>query len=85
MVRFMLGSATGTRGSLRTRDTLDIARNHNRHVAFGMGIHACLGAPLARLEGEIAIPALLERFPDLRLAGDDLEWKPNEFLRGLEA
>ena len=85
MVRFMLGSANRDPRFFENPDTLDIARNHNRHVAFGMGIHACLGAPLARLEGEIAIPALLERFPDLRLADDDLEWKPNEFLRGLEA
>ena len=48
--------------------TLDLAREPNRHVAFGLGVHYCLGAPLARLEGQIAINTLLRRIPDLRLA-----------------
>jgi cytochrome P450 len=66
-------------------DTLDLARTDRHHVAFGRGIHFCLGAPLARLEGQIAIPALLRRFPDLALAeGHRLQWT-GSFLRGLEA
>ena len=54
-------------------------------MAFGRGIHFCLGAPLARLEGQIAIPALLRRFPGLALAeGHEPRWT-GSFLRGLEA
>jgi cytochrome P450 len=51
-------------------DRLDIAREPVRHVAFGEGIHHCLGAPLARLEGRIALEELLKRIPDYSLAGD---------------
>lgn len=58
----------------------------NRHIAFGKGIHACLGAPLARLEGQIALATLFTRYPDLRLAvtAEELRWRPG-FLRGLES
>jgi cytochrome P450 len=66
-------------------DVFDLIRTPNRHLAFGQGIHFCLGAPLARLEGRIAIDALVRRFPDLTLAVDpaELEWTPDFFLRGL--
>lgn len=58
-------------------DRLDITRTPNKHLAFGQGIHYCLGAPLARLEGKIAFCALLERFPNLRLSvpATDLRYK----------
>jgi cytochrome P450 len=65
-------------------DRFDIHRpDANRHIAFGKGIHACLGSPLARAEGEIAIATLLRRLPELRLAVpvEELTWRPN-FLRG---
>ncbi len=62
-----------------------IARADNRHVSFGHGVHFCLGAQLARLEGRIALGRLLERFPHLRLAADGLKWRRLTFLRGLEA
>lgn len=67
-------------------DRLDLGRGENRHLAFGKGIHMCLGAPLARLEGEVALGALLRRFPELRLAvpREELAWRPNFLLRGLE-
>ena len=62
----------------------DIAREDaNRHVAFGKGIHVCLGAPLARVEGEIAFATLARRYPDLRLAvpAEEIAWG-GSFLRG---
>lgn len=67
-------------------DTLDLAREPNRHVAFGLGVHYCLGAPLARLEGQIAIPTLLRRLPDLKLAAPPgpLRRRPGLLLNSLE-
>ena len=66
-------------------DRLDVGREDNRHLSFGFGTHFCLGAPLARLEGELAFRALLARFPKLELATDAVRHRPNPFLRGLEA
>jgi cytochrome P450 len=66
-------------------EQLDITRDPNPHLAFGLGAHFCLGAPLARLEGEIAFRALLERFPRLELAVEAPTYRPNPVLRGLTA
>jgi cytochrome P450 len=65
-------------------DSLDIARRPNRHLAFGYGIHFCLGAPLARLEAKLAFTTLLRRFPRLQLADPEPHWKPQVFMRGME-
>ena len=67
-------------------DRLDVGRDAGGHVAFGHGIHFCLGAPLARLEGEVAFGALLSRFPSLSLAADPatLRWRRSSLIRGLE-
>ncbi|WP_405545906.1 cytochrome P450 [Streptomyces phaeochromogenes] len=68
-------------------DRFDLGRDATGHLALGHGIHYCLGAPLARLETEIALAALLERLPDLKLDGDpgDLRWRPSLRARGLLA
>jgi cytochrome P450 PksS len=83
----MLNSANHDERVFANPDQLDIGRQPNRHVAFGMGIHLCLGLWLARLEGKIAMRALVQRFPNMRLAVPraELRWKPSESLRGLRS
>ncbi|GAB4192045.1 MAG: cytochrome P450 [Roseiflexaceae bacterium] len=86
-VHVVLASANRDEAQFPQADQLDIARAPNRHLSFGQGIHYCLGAPLARLEGQIAITTLLRRMPDLHLAIPDhaLPWRAGLVLRGLEA
>jgi cytochrome P450 len=62
-------------------DEIDIARSPNRHVTFGYGPHFCLGAPLARLEASIALPALHARYPEMHLAGGEITWVDGLGLR----
>jgi len=66
-------------------DRLDLSRQPNRHVAFGWAAHFCFGAPLARMEGQIAFDTLLRRLPELRLEPGPLEWRENLGLRGLNS
>ncbi|WP_342569987.1 cytochrome P450 [Paenibacillus sp. FSL R5-0749] len=87
MMLVALSSANRDSSQYENPDTFDITRKVNDHIAFGKGIHYCLGAPLARLEGEIAINALLHRLPEIRLNTDAklLEWRPGMIIRGLKA
>jgi cytochrome P450 len=83
MVMPFIGAADRDPAQFPDPDRLDLARADNRHVAFGMGIHFCLGAPLARLEGQIAIDTLVHRFPKLALATDRPQYRQSLTLRGL--
>lgn len=86
-VMVLLASADRDPSQFPDPDRFDITRPEaNRHLAFGKGIHACLGAPLARIEGQVAFATLLARFPHIRLAAprEDLRWRPGTLLRGLD-
>jgi len=83
----VIASANRDERQFTSPDTLDITREPNKHLTFGLGSHFCLGAPLARMEGQIAISTLLRRMSDLRLtvAPDSLRWRSGLVLRGLES
>ncbi len=83
MVMPFIGAADRDPAQFPDPDRLDIARADNRHIAFGWGIHFCLGAPLARVEGQIAINTLVERLPGLALATDIPQFRQSLTLRGL--
>jgi cytochrome P450 PksS len=87
LVLGVIGSANRDERQFTNPDTLDIARDPNRHLAFGQGVHYCVGAPLARMEGQIAINTLLRRCSNLRLAQapERLRWRRGLVLRGLES
>jgi len=79
-------SANVDPGRFPDGSSLDVGRDASGHLAFGHGIHYCLGAPLARLEGEIAFGSLLSRFGGLALAAPEssLRWRPSSLIHGLE-
>lgn len=85
LVIAVVGSANRDEARFRHADELDLHRAENKHVGFGRGPHFCLGAPLARLETEIALTTVLRRLPGLRLdiAPDELYWPPIPIFRGL--
>jgi pimeloyl-[acyl-carrier protein] synthase len=85
MVMPFIGAADRDPAQFPDPDRLDITRGDNRHIAFGWGIHFCLGAPLARVEGQIAINTLVRRFPKLALATDTPEFRQSLTLRGLKS
>jgi len=83
--RLSLNLAAANRDPARfnNADRFEIERSEGRHVGFGFGIHFCLGAALARMEGQAAIGAVVRGLPDLRLGEQELEWRPNPVLRSL--
>jgi len=87
MILGVIGSANRDETVFDKPDELNLAREPNKHISFGQGIHFCLGAPLARMESQIAINTLLERKPNLQLKVDpqSLRWRPSLMLRGLQA
>jgi cytochrome P450 len=86
-VAVAIASADRDAAQFTDPDDLDVARALNRHVAFGQGIHVCLGAPLARLEGDIAFTTLLRRMPDMHLSipREAVAWRGGTTLRGLRS
>lgn len=84
-VGIMLAAANRDPAQFDNPDALDITRQDNKHIAFGNGIHYCVGAPLARVEGEIAISTLLRRMPDIRLSAAPPHYRPTFILRGLKS
>lgn len=82
LVGVLLGSANRDPERFADPDRLDVGRGDNRHLAFGHGLHFCLGAGLARLEAQVAIGALLRRFPDFRGEPEPTGWKNSVVLRG---
>jgi len=85
MVLVSIGAANHDPAVFDAPDRLDVARDPNPHLSFGFGTHFCMGAPMARLEAEVAFTALLGRFPDLRLLEDAPSYRPNPILRGLQS
>jgi len=86
IVMVMIGAANMDPKANDAPERLDLGRHPNRHIAFGTGIHFCLGYQLARIEGKCALQALFTRWPGLALAisADEVKWRPNPGLRAIE-
>ncbi len=85
MVCFSFGAANRDPEYFASPHQLDLARQPNRHLAFGHGLHYCVGAALARLEGQVALSTIFRTLPGLRLNSDSLEWNRSLTLRGLKS
>jgi cytochrome P450 len=84
-IRWFISSANRDPNAFSEPETFDIGRHPNQHVAFGSGVHHCLGATLARVEGQEVFKALAQRFPKLQLAGGELEYQPSITFRSLKS
>jgi pimeloyl-[acyl-carrier protein] synthase len=84
-LRWFISSANRDPEAFENPTSFDITRHPNPHVAFGSGTHHCLGATLARVEGQEVFKALAERFPDMRLETEDLEYQPSITFRSLKS
>jgi cytochrome P450 len=84
-IRWFISSANRDPNVFADPDKFDITRQPNPHVAFGNGVHHCLGATLARVEGQEVFKALAERFPDLRVETEQLEYQPSITFRSLKS
>ncbi len=84
-IMVLIGGANRDPEQFENPDDLDVGRSGGSHISFGRGIHACIGAPLARMEARIAIEVLLERFSSIRLAGPPPRFRGSIVLRGLES
>jgi cytochrome P450 len=80
----LIGSANRDETAFSTPESMDLTRDPNPHIGFGAGIHFCLGAPLARLEMSVSLPALWEKYPNMQLAGEGIR-RPTFVLRGYES
>lgn len=83
-VAALIGSANRDESVFSSPESMDLTRDPNPHIGFGAGIHFCLGAPLARLEMSVSLPALWEKYPNMQLAGDVVR-RPTFVLRGYES
>jgi cytochrome P450 len=80
----LIGSANRDETVFSSPENMDLTRDPNPHIGFGAGIHFCLGAPLARLEMSVSLPALWEKYPNMQLAGEPIR-RPTFVLRGYES
>ncbi|MES2981640.1 MAG: cytochrome P450 [Verrucomicrobiota bacterium] len=81
----LIGAANRDPHYFEQPEQFDIRRSPNRHLAFGLGSHACIGSLLARTEASYAFNSIIEYLPNIRLAKDEIEWNPNSFVRGLKS
>jgi hypothetical protein len=84
-VFLLMNSANRDPRAYADPDRLDLERNGVPHLTFGFGAHICLGFPLARLEGQVALPAVLERWRRIEILGPEPEWMDSMVLRGMKA
>jgi cytochrome P450 len=84
-VHLLLNAANRDAAQFPHPDTLDLLRDPNPHIAFGHGIHYCIGGPLARVEAQVAFATMLRRFDDLALEIDEPEWLDSMTFRGVRS